>query len=144
MIPAMDGNKRTQGPDRLCQVLMVATLLSPSIAAAAESVLPAGSFENAGNFVSVIVSLVAVLALILLVGWVMNRLQRVRRGGTATLEVIDVLPVGPKEKILLLRAGEQQVLLGMAPGRISSLGEVTPQHKAADPEPKFRVAGHAA
>ena len=144
MNSAMDGKKRTQGPDRLCLVLMVATLLSPSIATAAESVLPAGSFESAGSFVSVVISLAAVLALILLVGWVMNRLQRVRRGGSATLEVIDVLPVGPKEKILLLRAGDKQVLLGMAPGSISPLAEIEPAGDLADAEPKFRIAEHAA
>ncbi|MBT8137863.1 MAG: flagellar biosynthetic protein FliO [Gammaproteobacteria bacterium] len=142
MITATDGKKRTQGPGRLCQVLMVATLLSPSIATAAESVLPAGSFESAGSFISVIVSLAGVLALILLVGWFMNRLQRVRRGGSATLEVVDVLPVGPKEKILLIRAGEKQVLLGMAPGRISALAEFEPE--AAKPKPKFSIAEHAA
>ena len=141
MISATEGKRRTQRPDRLCKVLMVATLLSPSFATAAESVLPAGSSLDAGNFVSVLASLAGVLALILLVGWVMQRMQRVRRGGSATLEVVDVLPVGPKEKIVLIRAGRKQLLLGMAPGRISSLGELDTE---ADAQPKFRVAEHAA
>ena len=144
MIFAMDGNRRTQRPDRLCMVLMVATPLSPSIATAAESVLPAGSALDVGNFASVLVSLVGVLALILLVGWLMQRMQRVRRGGSAALEVVDVLPVGPKEKLVLVRAGEKQLLLGMAPGRITPLGELETAAAATTPKPEFRISEHAA
>lgn len=125
-------------------VLMVAIQLSPSLATAAEPVLPAGPSLDLHSYLSVIVSLGVVLGLILLAGWLMRRVQRVRRGGSATLEIVDVLPVGPKEKILLVRAGDRRLLIGLTPGRMSALGAVDRAADANGDEPVFRIAGHAA
>ncbi|MDH3645511.1 MAG: flagellar biosynthetic protein FliO [Gammaproteobacteria bacterium] len=144
----------TQRQDRLRMVLMVATLLSTPSATAAESVLPEGSTLGTGSLISVFFSLAVVLGLIVLVGWVMKRMQRVQRGGSAMLEVVDVLPVGPKEKILLVRAGDQRLLIGITPGQLSNLGTLGPGAdlglELADPaaspgtELKFELAEHAA
>ena len=120
MIFAMDG-ANTQGPNRFPLVLMVASLLSPFIAAAAEPVLPAGPSIEAGGFAMMMLKLGVVLTLIVGGGWLVKRLQRGKRPGNNTLEIVDVLPVGPKERILLVRAGEVQLLIGSAPGCISTL-----------------------
>lgn len=145
MFFATDG-KLPQWPDRLCKVLMVATLLSPSPsnATAAESVLPAGSALDPGNYLSVFLSLAVVLGLILAVGWIMKRLQRIQRGGSKSMEVIDVLPVGAKEKILLVRAGDARLLVAMTPGRLTTLALLDDHLAAAIESPKFRIADHAA
>ena len=138
--------KLSQRPNRLCMVLMVATLLSPlpSNATAAESVLPAGPSLDAGNYLSVFFSLAVVVGLIMLVGWVMKRVQRVQRGGSATMEVLDVLPVGPKEKILMVRAGDSRLLIGMTPGRLSTLGILDTEIAASEEQPRFRISDYAA
>ncbi len=143
MISAMDGKKRTQRPNRLCMVLMVAILLSPSLATAAEPVLPAGPSLDFSSLLSVVTSLALVLALILAAGWVMRRMNRVQRGGTTALEVVDVLPVGPKEKIILVRAGQSHLLVGLTAGRLSPLGEVNAGDTPGD-APKFEIREQAA
>ena len=120
MIFAMDG-VGTQRPNRLPLVLMVASLLSPFIAAAAEPVLPAGPSMEATGFSMMMLKLGVVLALIVGGGWLVRRVRRGKRLGNETLEVLDVLPVGPKERILLVRAGDIQLLIGSAPGCISTL-----------------------
>ena len=143
MFFAMEGNPRTHGQDRLRMVLMVATLLSTPSATAAESVLPEGSTLGTSNFISVFLSLAVVLALIVLVGWVMKRMQRIQRGGTTLLEVVDVLPVGPKEKILLLRAGGRHLLVGITPGQLSTLGTLD-SATILDKEATFSLSEQAA
>ena len=145
MFFAKEGNL-SQRPNRLCMVLMVATLLSPlpSNATAAESVLPAGPSLGAGNYLSVFLSLAVVIGLIMLVGWVMKRLQRVQRGGSVAMEVIDVLPVGPKEKILMVRAGQSRLLVGMTPGRLSTLGILDDEAASTEDRPEFRISDFAA
>lgn len=102
-------------------VLMVASFLSPSLATAAEPVLPTGSAIDMASFGSMMLKLALVLALIVAGGWIVRRLQHVQRGTSKTLEVLDVLPVGPKERILLVRAGETQLLVGQTPGRLNTL-----------------------
>ena len=126
-------------------VLMVATLLSPSpsLATATESVLPAGTSLDAGNYLSVFFSLGIVLGLILIVGWAMKRMQRVQRGGSATMEVIDVLPVGPKEKILLVRVEGSRLVIAMTPGRLNTLATLD-KPQVADDKAQFTIADHAA
>lgn len=117
---AMDG-ATTQRPNRFPLVLMVVCLLSPVIATAAEPVLPAGPSMEATGFAMMMLKLAIVLALIVGGGWLFKRVQRGQRLGTKSLEVLDVLPIGPKERILLVRAGDTQLLIGSAPGCIAAL-----------------------
>ncbi|NND60057.1 MAG: flagellar biosynthetic protein FliO [Gammaproteobacteria bacterium] len=119
----MEG-KNTQRWNRFEMVLMVAGLLSPAIATATEPVLPAGSSSQVVSLVEVMLKLGLVLALILAAGWLVRRLQNGKRGTSKTLEILDVLPVGPKDRILLVRAGNTQLLVGSTPGRLTALHEM--------------------
>lgn len=69
----------------------------------------------------VIVALLLVLAAVLLLA----RLMRWARGaGTRGRELLDVmadLPLGQKERAVLVRLGRTQILLGVAPGRVNTL-----------------------
>jgi flagellar protein FliO/FliZ len=37
------------------------------------------------------------------------------------MDVISTLPLGQKERAVLVRVGKQQILLGVAPGRVTTL-----------------------
>lgn len=123
MIYAMDG-KTTRGRNRFLMVLMVASLLSPAFATTAEPVLPAGPSMQLAGLGAVLLKLALVLGLIVLTGWLLRKFQRRQHGTSKTLEVIDILPVGPKDRILLVRVGETQLLVGSTPGRLTPLMEV--------------------
>lgn len=62
-----------------------------------------------------------VLALIFVAAWLMRRLRGFGKTGTGTLDIIADLPVGQKERAVLIRVGTQQVLIGVAPGRVTTL-----------------------
>lgn len=84
---------------------------------AANTAAPVG----AGGLASVTLALLAVLAAIFAVAWLA---RRVRGMGSRVGNAIDVLaeiPLGPKERAVLIKVGAEQILVGVAPGRVSAL-----------------------
>lgn len=61
--------------------------------------------------------LVAIFALV----WVLRRSGAVARGRGGKMQVIDVLSLGQKERLVLVAVGGQQLVLGVAPGRVESV-----------------------
>jgi|GEM_PF-1331499 len=59
-------------------------------------------------------SLVLVLIVIFGLAALLKRLQGVRSGGTAGLRITAGLQVGPKERVLLIEAGGQYLLIGVS------------------------------
>ncbi len=87
------------------------------------------------DMVTVILGLIFVVGLIFAFAWVVRRFN----GGTAAnsrlIEVLAVTPLGAKEKLVLARVGEQQVLLGVTPHQITRLAELDePVDTEAHPE----------
>lgn len=63
---------------------------------------------------------VVVLAIVAL-AWVVKRLNVASFGGNKTMQILSVLPVGTREKVVLVEVGGQQILLGVAPGRVNAV-----------------------
>ncbi|NID16860.1 flagellar biosynthetic protein FliO [Luteibacter yeojuensis] len=75
----------------------------------------APAVDSGAELLRVLVSLLGVVALIFFVGWLSRRAQaRVRQGGRK-IRVIESMPVGVKEKIVLLEVGGTQLLVGASP-----------------------------
>ncbi len=66
-------------------------------------------------------ALALVLAAIFAAAWAVRRMRGFGKTGTGTLDVIADLAVGQKERAVLIRVGKTQILLGVAPGRVSML-----------------------
>jgi flagellar protein FliO/FliZ len=66
-------------------------------------------------------SLLAVLALILAIGWAMKRFKLAGPRGRGDIAVLDELALGPRERIVLVRVGDSQVLLGVTAAGIVGL-----------------------
>ena len=93
--------------------------MSPLFAApAAGSAAPAVS---AGGLVSVTFALLAVLAAIFALAWLTRRMRMLGNRAGNALEVVASTPLGPKERAVLLKVGEAQILLGVAPGHVTAL-----------------------
>lgn len=74
---------------------------------------------------SMLVSLALVIALIMALAWVLRRISG--PGGPqrpAGLRVVSSLPVGPKERVLVIDVGGRQVLVGVTANQISLLHEL--------------------
>lgn len=75
-----------------------------------------------GNFVLVIVLLVAVL-------WLLRRMQGIKglqglRPVARRLSVVEALSVGPRQKLALLRVDNREVLVGITPNGFTLLDRV--------------------
>ena len=75
----------------------------------------------AGNFVQMFFGLVAVVALIIGLAWVMRRLGGVPGSAAGSLRVLAGLSMGTRERVVLIQVGETQLLIGVAPGRVQTL-----------------------
>jgi flagellar protein FliO/FliZ len=75
----------------------------------------------AGSLVQVTISLLLVLAAVFAAGWVMRKMRGFGRLQSDAVTIIADLPLGAKERAVLLQVGSQQVLIGVAPGRVTTL-----------------------
>lgn len=75
----------------------------------------APAVDSGAEVIRVLISLLGVVALIFFVGWLSRRAQvRVRPGGRK-IRVIESMPVGIKERVMLLEVGGTQLLVGASP-----------------------------
>ena len=84
---------------------------------AASTAAPVG----AGGFASVTIALLVVLAAIFAVAWLARRVRGMGNRVGNAIDVLAEVPLGPKERAVLLKVGAEQILVGVAPGRVSSL-----------------------
>lgn len=73
------------------------------------------------DVLGVVFALAFVLALIVGGAWLMRRVSGPIMAGDSALKVLASAPVGQRERVVLIQAGEQQLLLGVAPGQVSLL-----------------------
>jgi len=76
---------------------------------------------SAGYLVQVLGSLLLVFCCILGMLYLMRRFSRGGSGNSTRLAVLASASVGSRERVVLLRAGEEQILLGVAPGSVRTL-----------------------
>lgn len=90
---------------------------------AVQHVVPSavGSGVFAANPVSVLLGLLLVIVIIFSLAWMLRRMGGVPLAGNPSIKVLAGLSVGAREKIMLIDVGGKQLLLGVAPGRVSSL-----------------------
>jgi flagellar protein FliO/FliZ len=83
---------------------------------------PARLVEPFDELSAVVVSLLAVVGLILAAAWLLRRTPlgaATRRAGP--LQILATLPLGPKERLVLVRAGGEALLIGVSPAGIFAL-----------------------
>jgi len=77
---------------------------------------------SAGGLLRVILALLVVLAAVLAAAWLARRMRAFSGGGgDANLQMLAQLPLGTRERAVLVRVGDTQVLIGVAPGSVRTL-----------------------
>ena len=65
--------------------------------------------------------LVLVVAAIFCFAWLLKRLKLTQHSQHGLLKVVAGLPLGTRDRIIVLQVGKEQLLLGLSPGRIEKL-----------------------
>jgi flagellar protein FliO/FliZ len=90
--------------------------------AAAAPVAPAGGGTTAfASLLQTTLSLLLVLAVILALAWVARRLKLTPLHRSAELSVLADVAVGPKERVVLLKVGSRQALVGVGADGVRGL-----------------------
>lgn len=75
----------------------------------------------AGQLAQLGLGLLVVVGLIFLLGYVMRRVGPLAPQGGQHIRLISSYPLGPRDRLALVEVGGQQLLLGISPGRITTL-----------------------
>jgi len=115
----------------VCSVLLMFVAVSASAAVAPSSASGAVASSapvpvavppfSAGSLAQVLFGLGLVIALIFALAWFLRRINGGGGFGQPGLKVVATLPLSTRERVVLVQAGEKQLLLGVAPGRINLL-----------------------
>jgi flagellar protein FliO/FliZ len=120
---------------RIAAVLMAA-LTSVAHAAeqpfAAPETAKAVSTGPAAGLAQVTLSLMLVLAAVFAAAWVVRRLRNFGRPGAGAINIVADVALGTKERAVLIQVGAQQLLLGVAPGRVNTLHVLAEPVRMAD------------
>ncbi len=76
---------------------------------------------SAGSLTQLTLSLLVIVALIVALSWALKRFKMAGARGRGEIAVIDELALGPRERIVLLRVGESQLLVGIGAGGVVGL-----------------------
>jgi flagellar protein FliO/FliZ len=80
-------------------------------------------------------ALIVVLAAIFVVAWVVRRMRLAGNRAGGAIDVLADVPLGQKERAVLLKVGATQILLGVAPGRVNTLHVLTEPLELTKPAP---------
>ena len=107
--------------------LMVGLLVAlPLDAWAAEPVAQAAAAAPVGTglggqLTQLVLGLLLVVGLIFVLAWLLRRVQSVGPGNAQVIELIGSRALGPRDRLVLVQVGEEQILPGITPGRITPL-----------------------
>ena len=101
----------------LCLFFITFTALAAPAVIGSKSVDPLST----ANLTQWTVGLMFVLLLIIAVAWFAKRFTGFGSAQAGQLKVLSGVSLGGREKAVLIRAGKQHLLLGIAPGRVVTL-----------------------
>ena len=123
-------------PKRLPFLIAAST---PSLLAAAEAA-PAG--DLGGSLVSMLGGLAVVVAMLFASLWLLRRLAQPRGAGAGMLRILAAAAVGSRERVVVVEVGNSCLVLGVAPGQVTSLAQIPRDQLPPPPAPP--EAGFAA
>lgn len=89
-----------------------------------------------GQLAQMLFGLLLVVGLILLLAWLLRRVQRIGpRSGGQVIRLIASQALGPRDRLVLVQVGGEQVLLGLSAGRITPLHVLKEPVHLPDAEP---------
>lgn len=97
-------------------------LLWAGLTSTAQAATPTASATSPTlGLLQVVLSLMLILVLIIGAAWMARRFLSVNSPAGTAIKLVGGINVGGRERVLLLEIGEQWVVIGVAPGHVSTL-----------------------
>lgn len=108
---------------------ILAIAFSPALARSQATAAP----EIGGGVLQLLLGLVIVIALLFASLWLLKRLSAPRGEAAGLMRVVSGLAVGARERVVVVEVGGTWLVLGVAPGRVTTLAEISPGQAASAP-----------
>ncbi len=79
--------------------------------------------------------LILVVMLILALAWLVKKFNLNQQTNNGLMRIVTGMPLGTRDRIVLLQIGEEQILLGLTPGRIEKLHTMSQLLKVDETHP---------
>ena len=100
---------------------VVMTLVSVVLIPVAAMAQDGGPQLNASYMVQVFLGLLAIIALIFAIAWFVRRFGQGTLLASAEMRIVASLPLGTRERVVVVEVGQQQLILGVTPQQINTL-----------------------
>jgi len=104
-------------------------------ALAAEPAASMSSTDMGAQLSKLLLGLLLVVGLIFLLAWLLRRVQQMNPRGTQVIKLVSSQALGPRERLVLVQVGSEQVLIGLSAGRITPLHVLKEPVHLPDSEP---------
>ncbi|WPN48774.1 flagellar biosynthetic protein FliO [Pseudomonas sp. P8_241] len=102
--------------------LPMSALAAEPVATATAAAAPTVNSGVAGQLTQLVFGLLLVLGLIFFLAWLLRRVQQAGPAGKGqVIELIGSRALGPRDRLMLVQVGNEQILLGLSPGTITAL-----------------------
>ncbi|CAN8141694.1 flagellar protein FliO/FliZ [uncultured Thiomicrorhabdus sp.] len=91
--------------------------------------------QPSNYFSQIMLSLIFILLIIFAAAWLLRRYGRMPGVADGNLKVLGALSVGPRERILMLQVGKEQIVVGVTSSKISKLHNLAEPVEVAEPKP---------
>ena len=102
--------------------LLYLLLLSPQLfAAEVNPNLPTVDPVSSSYLLKLTLAMVFILVLIFGLAWVMKKMNLTQQSQNGLIKIVSAISVGQRDRIALIQVGDEQLLVGLTPGRIEKL-----------------------
>jgi len=77
--------------------------------------------DSLSNLIQVSFGLFVVIVLIVAIAWFTRRFGNLQVAAKGNLRIVGGLPLGARERVVLIQVGSEQIVLGVAPGRVEKI-----------------------
>ena len=105
----------------IAAILLVGPVMASAIEGTRPIYTPPPSAISSSSIVQIIFSLLLVLAAIVLVAWLLKRMNVAQQGSGNILKVLGGVAIGQRERIVLVEVKDTWLVVGVGPGQIRTL-----------------------
>ena len=141
-VSAADIDAAVQAPPATAATPVEAPAMArPAAAAPATPAAATAAPSSAGSLLQVVFGLLVVLGLLAAALWFLKRMGGGRFAPGSVVKIIGGVSVGNRERVMVVEVADQWIVIGVAPGRVSTLASMprqdTPAVQAAAGAPNF-------
>lgn len=114
------------------RIAMIPAALAAGAVQAAEQQPAAALPSTTGSIFTMLLGLIAVLALMVGIAWLFKRSGLApNTNGNAVAKIIGGVSVGTRERVMVIEVADQWIVVGVAPGRVNTLATMPRQEHVA-------------